>query len=772
MANPADTTTTTNRLARESSPYLLLHQHNPVDWYAWGEEAIERARREDKPIFLSVGYSTCYWCHVMERESFSSPAVAEVMNRDFVNVKVDREERPDVDEVYMAATQILAGQGGWPNSVFLTPDLKPFFAGTYFPPEDRYGRPGFTAVLRGLAESWRTRRGEVEEQAEELAVAMQRFLEQRARPAAAPAGPEVARRALDSLARRYDPLWGGFGEAPKFPTPSNLFLLLHWADREPKAAEMLASTLDQMARGGIYDQLGGGFHRYSTDREWKVPHFEKMLYDNGLLLEVYAREHAWSGDPEAARIARETAAFLAREMTAAEGAFWSAIDAETDGHEGAYYVWTRGELEAALGEEDAAFAAPLLGFGGPPFFEGNHYVLHLPRPVAELAAERRQAPAELLAELAPLRERLLTERGRRQRPATDDKVLTDWNGTAIAGLAVAGEALGEPRFVAWAERAAEFLLARSRPAGGPLLHSWRGGEAKIPAMLSDYAFLVRGLLGLHRASGGERWLKAAGELTEEQIARLGDPEGGFFTAGASPDLLFRSKDVFDGALPAANAVAALNLIELAERTEEPRWLAEARRLLEAFGGLVEMHPDGLRMMTLAAARYDEVARGAGRPAGVGEQGVAEGPGRKVEELGKEKELGKEAEPVDLVELGRRLVTPRLEVEEPNAGGWQPFRLTLAIAEGWHLNANQTSDPYLIPTLVAARGAQLRDVMYPPGEPLALAGAEQPLSSYEGEVAISGFAAAEAPDARLVLTYQPCDDARCLPAVEVEIPLAR
>ncbi len=787
------TTTATNRLARESSPYLLLHQHNPVDWYPWGEEAIERARREDKPIFLSVGYSTCYWCHVMERESFSSPAVAEQMNRDFVNVKLDREERPDLDEIYMAATQILAGQGGWPNSVFLTPDLKPFYAGTYFPPEDRYGRPGFPTVLQGLALSWRTRRGDVEEQAEELAAAMQRFLEQRARPAPAPPAPEVARRALDSLARRYDTQWGGFGEAPKFPTPSNLFLLHYWADREPRAAAMLAATLDQMARGGLYDQLAGGFHRYATDREWKVPHFEKMLYDNGLLLEVYAREHARSGHPEPARIARETAAFLAREMMAPEGAFWSAIDAETDGHEGAFYVWTRQELDAALGEEDAAFAAPLLGFAGPPFFEGTHYVLHLPQPVEGLAAQRKLAPAELLAELAPLRERLLAARARRQRPATDDKVLTDWNGTAIAGLAAAGEALGEPRFVAWAERAAEFLLARSRPGGGPLLHAWRGGEGKIPALLSDYAFLVRGLLALHRASGAERWLHLAAELTEEQIARLGDPEGGFFTAGAGADLLFRSKDVFDGALPAANAVAALNLIELAERTEEPRWLAAARETLQAFGGLVEMHPDGLRTMALAAARYH---------AGEEEPGGEE-PGTRLEakgeELGKEElggeegarrsqdeeELGREGAAAlrgeresgvgtsiagELEDLARRIVAARLELGAEEGDGWRPFRLAVSIAEGWHVNANPASDPYLIPTTVEARGARLRDVTYPPGRPLTLEGAAQPVSVYEGEVEITGAVSAETPAPALVLTCQACDESRCLPAVEVELPL--
>ncbi|HEX5758584.1 MAG TPA: thioredoxin domain-containing protein [Thermoanaerobaculia bacterium] len=737
------TATPANRLSRESSPYLLLHAHNPVDWYPWGEEALARARAEDKPIFLSVGYSTCYWCHVMERESFSSPDVAARMNRDFVNVKLDREERPDLDEIYMAATQILSGQGGWPNSVFLTPDLKPFYAGTYFPPEDRYGRPGFTSVLAGLAESWRTRRGDVEEQAGELAEAMRRYLEQRDRAAAAPPPPDVARRALDSLARRYDAAWGGFGEAPKFPTPSNLFLLLHWADRDPQAAAMLAGTLDQMARGGLYDQLAGGFHRYATDREWKVPHFEKMLYDNGLLLEVYARSHARSGDLETARIARETAAFLGRELSAPEGAFWSAIDAETDGHEGAYYVWARAELDAALGPEDAAFLAPLYGFDGPPFFEGDRYVLHLPAPVDELARRRQLGPAELLAEIAPLRQRLLAARERRPRPATDDKVLTDWNGTAVAGLATAGEALGDPQLVARAARAADFLLQELRPAGGPLLHAWRGGAAKIPAMLADYALLGHGLLALHRASGERRWLDAAAELTHEQIERLGDPgNGGFFTAGASADVLFRSKDIFDGAMPGANAVAALNLVELAERTRERKWLDPARRTLQAFGGLVASFPEGARTMAIAAERYAAVAGEDSRPAG---DAAAAGARSAVGEL---------------EELGRQLVTTRLEVGEPGEDDWRPFRLTLGIAPGWHLNANPPANPSLIPTSLAAKGARFREVAYPPGD--------RPL--YEGEIAITGALVAEEPGARLLLTYQPCDESRCLPPVRAELSL--
>ena len=601
-----------NRLAGEISPYLLLHKTNPVDWYPWGEEALERARDEDKPIFLSVGYSTCYWCHVMERESFSDAATAELMNRHFVNVKLDREERPELDEIYMAATQLFTHQGGWPNSVFLTPELKPFFAGTYFPSVGRQGLPSFKNVLQSMADAWQNRRSDVEEQAEELARAMHLFLEERGGPAAAIPPADLAERSLASLEQRFDAENGGFGGAPKFPSPANLFLLeeLAEAEEKPRAARMLAATLDRMGRGGIYDQLGGGFHRYATDAGWKIPHFEKMLYDSGLLLELYARHHRRTGDPEAARIAAETAGFLEREITSPEGGLWSAIDAETHGHEGAYYVWTLDELAAALGPEDAGFLATLLGYDRAPFFEGDSYVLHLPAPLAEQAARRQMSRDELLAEIAPLRSKLLAAREERDRPLVDDKVLADWNGMAIGGLAAAGAALGDREIVERGSRAADFVLGNLRAS--TLLHSWRGGEARIPAFLSDYVFLVRGLLELHQATDEERWLEAAAELTEEQIERLADPRGGFFVAGEGPDVLFRSKEIFDGALPSANAVAILNLLELTLRTGEGRWWATAEAALRAFATVAEQQSDAARMLCLAARRYHRLAAELGR----------------------------------------------------------------------------------------------------------------------------------------------------------------
>jgi uncharacterized protein YyaL (SSP411 family) len=745
MSTTTHDTTRTNRLAGESSPYLLLHQHNPVDWYPWGPEALERARREDKPIFLSVGYSTCYWCHVMERESFSNPQTAEVMNREYVNIKLDREERPDLDEIYMTATQILAGQGGWPNSVFLTPDLKPYYAGTYFPPEDRYGRPGFRHVLEDLAAAWRTRRADVNEQADEVARAMQRFLEDRTHPAPEPPAGAVVYKALESLARRFDAQWGGFGGAPKFPTPSNLYFLLELVEEREEAGRMLTATLDQMARGGIYDQLGGGFHRYATDREWKIPHFEKMLYDNGFLLELYAREHARTGDPQAARVVRETAAWVEREMTSPEGAFWSAIDAETHGHEGAFYVWTAEELREALGEEDFHFLAPLLGFDGPPFFEGTHYVLHLPERLEEAAGRRRMAPEVLLREVEAGRSKLFAARARRERPLTDDKILADWNGMLITGLAVAGKLLGEPSYTERAARAADFVLRTMRAEDGTLLHAWRQGQGRIPAYLGDYVFMVRGLLALHDATGEERWLRAAADLTSEQVRRLRDSNGGFYVGGASPDVLFRSKDVFDGATPSGNSIAVLNLIDLARRTGDLGWRGEARMALAAFGPVLEGHPDGARMMLVALRQYLET--GGGQEEADADYGEARAAFERSAEAATAK-LDHEAE---------KLVRPHLEIE----GG--TFRLVLEIAPGWHLQANPASEPYLVPTEVQG---PVRNVRYPAGERFESRYSQEAIAVYSGRVEITGEMAGQG---SLSLTYQPCDDTRCLPPVTRALP---
>ncbi len=737
-----------NRLADESSPYLRLHAGNPVDWYPWGDEAIARARAEGKPIFLSVGYSTCYWCHVMERESFSDPAIAAELARDFVSVKVDREERPDLDEIYMLATQLLAGQGGWPNSLFLTPELAPYFAGTYFPPDDRWGRPGFRHVLASMAHAWKERRAEVEEQAAELVAAMRRHLAESPPWNGPLAGDRPLEQGLSGLRSRFDPTWGGFGGAPKFPSAANLWLLAEVAGERPDAAMMLQATLDAMARGGLQDQLAGGFHRYATDREWRVPHFEKMLYDNGLLLELYAREHARTGDPEARRVALATAAFLEREMQAPEGGFWSAIDAETDGHEGAYYVWTRREIAEAIGEEGAAFLAPLLGFHDAPFFEGERYVLHLPRPLAVQARERRLTREELLAEIEPLARELLAARGERRRPATDDKVLADWNGVAIAGLAIAGERLGEPALVARAAGAASFVLAALRGEDGSLRHVWRAGRATIPAFLSDYVFLVRALLCLFESSGERRWRDEALRLAGEQELRLGSPAGGYFNAAPAEDLLFRPKELFDGALPAANGVAALNWLELARTTGEPRYLEGAERTLRAFAPLVEQHAEGAKTLAIALARLAGVARASG--------GAREGAAREAvaaaataHAFAASKMLQAEA---------RGAVELDLRPGATDADGWTELELRVRVQPGWHLAAAGGA------MRLEGRGLDLRDVRLP--QP---AGEGGGADGHSGELEVRASArAAEGERGALRFTYQACDAARCLPEVTWEI----
>ncbi|MEE8526435.1 MAG: DUF255 domain-containing protein, partial [Thermoanaerobaculia bacterium] len=694
------------------------------------------------PIFLSVGYSTCYWCHVMERESFSDPEVAELMNRHFVNVKLDREERPELDEIYMAATQLLTHQGGWPNSVFLTPKLEPYFAGTYFPPADRHGLPGFRTVIDSMAQAWRDRRSDVEEQAAELAQAMRRYLEERGAPASAPPPAAVAAGSLASLEKRFDARWGGFGDAPKFPSPGNLLLLEELVDELPSAGRMLRTTLDQMARGGICDQLGGGFHRYATDGEWKIPHFEKMLYDNGLLLELYAREHARRGDPESARVVRETVEFLSREMTAPEGGLWSAIDAETHGHEGAYYVWTLDELTAVLGAEDAGFLATIFGFDRAPFFEGDSYVLHLPLPLDEHASRRRMGREDLLGQIAPLRARLLAAREERDRPLVDDKVLADWNGMAIAGLAAAGKALGDEEIVARAADVAEFVLGHLR--ADTLLHSWRGGEAKIPAFLADYAYLIRGLLALDEAVDGDRWVTVAGELADEMIERLADPRGGFFVAAEEPDVLFRSKEIFDGAVPSANAVAILDLLELARRTAEPRYWERAEAALQAFASVAEQQPDAARVLCLAVRRYHRLAEAAGKPVAAGSSPAAS----------------------PLEDEARKAVTVKLSVEDADEG-WCRFTLALEIAPGWHLYAPGEGAAEVLPTEVTGRGVGLRDLVYPEGRELDVEG--ETARVYEDRAEILGKVREKSGgEPALVLTYQACDDHRCLPPVSVEI----
>jgi uncharacterized protein len=741
----------TNRLANESSPYLLLHAGNPVDWFPWGEEAFEKARSENKPIFLSIGYSTCYWCHVMEREVFTDETIASQMNAGFVNIKLDREERPDLDEVYMTATQLLTRSGGWPNSLFLTHDLAPFFAGTYFPPHDMRGRPGFPRILQSVREAWLFRRAGVEEQSRVLAQAIRDHLAPVAVAAGSDPDPEAADRLFTALSRRFDEENGGFGAAPKFPSPSNLFFLLDRAhDGDAESKRMLIATLDRMARGGIHDQLAGGFHRYSTDAEWLVPHFEKMLYDNAALARLYAEASILAPDGEFASISRRTLDFVLDEMTNTEGAFLSAIDAETEGHEGAYYVFTREELRDALGPDDA-LAAAVYGFDGSPNFETEHYVLHLPVPLADRAREMGIPVAELQDRLGAIRMRLLERRRKRERPATDDKVMTDWNGLTIAAMARAGSLLDETPYVDAAERAATFVLDKLKGPTGTLQHTHRAGQSRIDALLDDYAFFIDALIELHAAASHQRFLDEALRLQAEQDARLWDDKGGaYFAAGEDPRTLVRAKPGTDGAGASGTGVSALNLARLTEATGDRRHLDRAASLLRSFAPVVNEMP--IAHVTLVRAMRAVAQAEALAPAGGSGMDVAPPPTIRIE-------ASLEATALAVVEARGKMT---------GTSDWRTFTIDLAIRSGWHVNANPASADFLVPTSI---GGDVRNVRYPEADRLMPQFTSEAIAVYSGYVTIEGDvkAAVDVPTT-ITLTYQACDEGRCLAAITKDVVL--
>ena len=556
-----------NRLAHETSPYLLQHAHNPVDWYPWGDEAFAAARAQDRPVFLSVGYAACHWCHVMERESFEDARTAALLNERFVAVKVDREERPDVDGIYMDAVQAMTGAGGWPMSVFLTPDGRPFYAGTYFPDEPRHGLPAFRQVLEGIADAWSSRRDEVEVQGARVTEAIARAGQLAA--SSEPLGDAIAQDAFARLRPSFDARWGGFGGAPKFPQPMTLEFLIRRAQRgAPDALEMLVVTLDRMAGGGMFDQVGGGFARYSTDGAWHVPHFEKMLYDNAQLAQLYT--HAWlvTRDDRLRDIATRTLDYLLREMRQPLGGFSSSQDADTEGVEGRFSTWTWDELVATIGEPAAE------AFGATP--EGNWEgtnVLRAPSGVEAIAARHEIDPGELRGIVAGAPEILLEARERRVHPGVDDKVLSAWNALAIRALAEAGSAFEQPVYVDAAARCAAFVWEHLRDRTGRLLRSWRDGTASVLAFADDHALLASAFLSLYETTFDVRWFVAARGLCEDLLRLFRDEErGGFFQTGTDADpLVLRPKELYDNAVPSGNSAAAEALLRLASFTGEARY---------------------------------------------------------------------------------------------------------------------------------------------------------------------------------------------------------
>jgi hypothetical protein len=583
----------TNALIHETSPYLLGHAHNPVQWYPWAEEALRRAREEDKPILLSIGYSACHWCHVMERESFENEAIARLMNENFVNIKVDREERPDLDAIYMNAVQMMTGSGGWPMTVFLTPDQVPFYGGTYFPPEDRHGMPGFPRLLAGVAQAYRERREQVFGSAAAIAAELRK--NEAAEFAATPLEAELLDKAVANLMAGYDSEHGGFGSAPKFPPSMSLAFLLrsHVRTREERGGRLLAAveeTLGKMACGGIYDQLGGGFHRYSVDQRWLVPHFEKMLYDNALLSRIYVDAYRVTGKPLYRRVAEETLDYVLREMTSPEGGFYSTQDADSEGHEGKFFVWTPAEVSAVMGEGDAEAFCAYYDITPEGNFEGKN-ILNVPRPAGQVARLLRLDEAELGRIVERGRRLLFAEREKRVKPARDDKILAAWNGLMLRSLAEGANALGRADYRAAAILNAEFVLSR-RARDGRLLRTCRGTEAKLDAYLEDYAALVDALVSLYEATFDPRWLDEAERLAEVLIEKFWDGQrGGFyFTASDHEALISRPKDLYDNATPSGNSLACCGLLRLSKLTAQEGWAKCATRILEMAALPMSRHP--------------------------------------------------------------------------------------------------------------------------------------------------------------------------------------
>jgi uncharacterized protein YyaL (SSP411 family) len=590
-----------NRLINEKSPYLLQHAYNPVDWYPWGEEAFAEARRRDVPIFLSIGYSTCHWCHVMERESFEDEEVAAALNDTFVCIKVDREERPDLDAFYMSVCQALTGSGGWPLNVILTPERQPFYAGTYFPRHSRYGRPGLLDLAAAMQSAWREKRSELLEVSQSIIAHMRAAQAQS--PGAAALNEATLERAYRTFQQTFDTTCGGFGQAPKFPTPHNLtFLLRYWKRTgEPEALQMVEKTLQAMGSGGIYDHIGFGFHRYSTDRKWLLPHFEKMLYDQALLAIAYLEAYQATHNEEYARIAQEIFTYVLRDMTSPEGGFYSAEDADSEGEEGKFYVWTLEELREILCSEELNLLQAVSRVSA----EGNwreeatrqptgSNILHLARPLAEYAAEAGLSDAALAERWEAMRQKLFAVRKDRVHPHKDDKVLTDWNGLMIAALALGGRVLADEKWVAAAEKGAAFVLRNLRQEDGRLLKRYRAGEAALPAHIDDYAFFVWGLIELYETTFAPHYLRTALQLNQLLIEHHWDhTQGGFFfTADDADELPVRQKEIYDGATPAGNSVAVLNCLRLSRLTGREELAEIAEQALQAFAASVARHPAG------------------------------------------------------------------------------------------------------------------------------------------------------------------------------------
>ena len=587
----------TNRLVHETSPYLLQHAHNPVDWYPWGEEALARSKKEDKPILLSIGYSSCHWCHVMEKESFENETIAGIMNLRFINIKVDREERPDLDELYMNAVQVMTGSGGWPMTVFLTPDLIPFHAGTYFPPEDRGGMPGLSKILMVVSDYYHSRRGEVEKMEAQLKNALHQMAE--LNPSQEAVSDKVLSKAFDALESQFDPIYGGFGNAPKFPGSMALsFLLRYWRSTgSEKALEMVEKTLEKMAHGGIYDHLGGGFHRYSVDQRWLIPHFEKMLYDNALLSRTYFEAHQAAQKVRYRRVGEEILNYVLREMKSPEGGFYSTQDADSEGEEGKFYAWTRDEIKKILGKEKGTPFCAYYGVATEGNFEGGTSVLNITSTLENVSQLYGMSVAELEKLLEGGRQKLYAERERRVKPGRDEKILTSWNGLMISGFVDGFRVTGNEKFLEGAVGATRFIL-REMKKDGHLTRVFHQGKSRVKGYSEDYAFLIQALIDLYEATFEMEWLKEAEDLNRRMIGQFWDERNGgfFFTGKENESLITRSKNPYDNAIPSANSIGVVNLIRLGYLTGEESLKQKAEQILHLFYNFLDQHPSGFAQM--------------------------------------------------------------------------------------------------------------------------------------------------------------------------------
>lgn len=786
-----------NRLAKETSPYLLLHAHNPVDWFPWGPEAFAKAKKEKKLIFLSIGYSSCYWCHVMERLVFTNPEIAQYMNEHFVNIKVDREERPDVDEIYMTALQVYfqaigAPQaGGWPLSMFLTPDLKPLGGGTYFPPEDKEGRQGFPSILKRIQTAWIDTPDEMQQSADALAKAVQQTV--RARPVLVPVKLEASlvATAVEELKATFDSEHGGFDfnpkqpTRPKFPVPVKLSLLQKFLEQHPQddGSEMLYFTLDQMAAGGIHDQLGGGFHRYSTDRFWRVPHFEKMLYDNAQLADVYVAAYKASSNQLYRTVAEDIFTFVLRDLTDDQGAFYSALDAETDGIEGQYYVWSRDEVKQALEPDDVRLVAQHFGMDREANFE-HGYVFEVVRPASELAGDFKLSPREVNERLDTIKAKLLAVREKRDPLLRDDKVLTSWNGLMIRALAHGATALNRPEYLHAAEKAATFILSRMRDENGRLLRTYRAQLAKVPAYLDDYSFLIEGLLALHEASGDEKWLNAAIRLQDQQKLLFWDEKlhGFYFMATDHEELLVRLKDMHDSVLPSGNSVSIRNLVRLAKLTKKTEYLQEAEQTLAACVTVLQDSPRGAVNLAVALTEYLQQAPAAEPDKTSPKQSrlIEPGPGTIQLVSGEAPPAG--APPAKKKKPEYVKGQALLSVDRLLPGKQVEFVVLLDIQEGWHINTNPPPDEFAIETELTLKSklkSKVEELSYPEGEEHEVEGLKKKVKYYTGQIEIRGLvdvpvaAAGMEEELEFRIRYQACNKSTCLPptTLSFKVPVA-